>query len=91
MIVTPKPSLSCGKVAEVLRVIRGAKRAPITQPFYLATLIYGSGFAPTSNLQKDFRPRSGEHFFQIEPEWGILTQESGCLDSIIARFYPSDR
>jgi hypothetical protein len=42
-------------------------------------------------LQKDFWPRSEEHIFQIKREWGILIQESGCLDSIIAHFCPSGR
>jgi hypothetical protein len=42
-------------------------------------------------LQKDFWPRSEERFFQIERERGIMIQESGCLDSIIAHFCPSGR
>jgi hypothetical protein len=42
-------------------------------------------------LQKDFWPRSEERFFQIEREGGIMIQESGCLDSIIAHFCPSGR
>ena len=40
-------------------------------------------------LQKDFGPRSEEHFFQIRPQERSLIQKFGHSDSNIARFWRS--
>jgi hypothetical protein len=40
-------------------------------------------------LQKDFRSRSEEHFFQIRPQERSLIQKFGLSDSKIARFWRS--
>ena len=40
-------------------------------------------------LQKDFGPRSEEHFFQIRPQERSLIQKFGLSDSNIARFWRS--